>query len=353
MTPDEANGSDDAAAQEPIDPKERVENLRTAFEGGARALVLTHDNPDPDALAAAFSLSAVLEHLEIVSVVGYAGIIGRAENRAMLRELELTPLRVDSRTLGEFDRIALVDTQPGFGNNSLPGTRVADAVIDHHPRRGSLDGVAHVDIRVNYGTTATIVYEYVQAAGVPLPENLITAIFFAIKSETQELGREAGYADREVYLSLLARADKEAVARIQRAAVPRDYFRVFQVAIENARVYGDTVITDVFEVDSPDMVAEIADLMLRLEGAEWAACLGQHKDAIVLSLRTSKADAHAGEVIRQVVADLGRAGGHGTMAGGRMPLGEHSYDEVVGLVRKGLLAELGGDAASGKRLVGD
>ena len=40
-----------APEAEPLDPKERVERLRAAFDGAERGLVLAHDNPDPDALA--------------------------------------------------------------------------------------------------------------------------------------------------------------------------------------------------------------------------------------------------------------------------------------------------------------
>ena len=113
---------------EPIDAKERVENLRTTFEDRRRILVLTHDNPDPDGLASTFALAAVLAHLtDVECEVGYAGIIGRAENRAMLRELDLAPTRIHGDTLERFDAIALVDTQPGFGNNSLPEDRHATA----------------------------------------------------------------------------------------------------------------------------------------------------------------------------------------------------------------------------------
>jgi len=339
-------------AIEPVEPRERLEKLRAAFAGCEHVLVLAHDNPDPDALASGFALSAVLQHLDDVECeVGYGGMIGRAENRAMVRELELDPRAIDGDSLEAFDAVALVDTQPGFGNNSFPSDRPAAAVIDHHPGRGQLDNVAFVDVREGYGASATIVYEYVQSSGVPLPENLLTALFYAIKSETQELGREAGYADREAYLSLLPRADKVAIARIQRARVPRDYFRGFQVAIEAAQVHGRTVITDLGHVDSPDMVAEIADFLLRLEGADWAACMGHHEDSIVMSLRTAEDDGHAGEVIRRVFSDHGRAGGHGTMSGGRAPLDGRDYGEVAEELRQRLLERLGGGGKPGDPLV--
>ena len=340
------------SSAEQSDPKERVERLKATFADADRVAILPHDNPDPDALASAFALRAVLEHTnELECKVVYAGLVGRAENRAMIRELGLDPVRLERVSLADFDGVALVDTQPGFGNNSLPADRQADAVFDHHPGRGELEGVPFVDVREGYGATASIMHEYVQASGVPLSPPLITALFYAIKSETQELAREAGYSDREAYLSLLPRADRAAIASIQRARVPRDYFRAFQIAIENARVHGRAVVTDLRRIESPDMVAEIADFLLRLEGTDWSACLGHFDDALVLSLRTSDPEAHAGEVIRRVVAGLGRAGGHGMMAGGRVPLGDTEYDDLADQVRERLLDNVGGESRSGEALV--
>lgn len=335
-----------------VSPDERVEQLREVFGSASHVLVLSHDNPDPDALASGFALGAVLHDLVGVdATVGYAGIIGRAENRAMVRELDLSPVRLEEIDWNAIDAAALVDTQPGVGNNSLPEDRVAEAVIDHHPVRGRLNGVPFVDIREDYGATATIIFEYAVASGTHFEDNLATALFYAIKSETQELGRGAGDADRSAYLELLPRADKPALARIQRARVPRDYFRAFQLAIENARVHGRAVITDLERVESPDLVAEIADFLLRLEGADWAACLGRYDDAMVLSLRTTDPEAHAGEVIRTVVAGLGRAGGHGMMAGGRVPLRGAAYAELAEEVGGRLLKALGGDKRPGERLI--
>ena len=311
-----------------------------------------HDNPDPDALASAFALSAVLRHLtDAECTVGYGGMIGRAENRAMQRELELTPQRLDGLEWADYDGVALVDTQPGFGNNSLPPERRATAVIDHHPGRGNLDGVAFVDVREGYGAAASILYEYVEASATPLGDNLVTALFYAIKSETQELGRNAGDADRAAYLGLLPRADKERIARIQRARVPREYFRAFQLAIENAAVHDRTVVTDLQRVDSPDIVAEIADFLLRFEGVDWSAAMGRAGDDLLLSLRTTDPESHAGQVIRLVVAGMGHAGGHGMMAGGRVPLRDADYDEMAEKLKTRLLKAVGGDQQSGEKLV--
>ncbi|MFQ5743440.1 MAG: bifunctional oligoribonuclease/PAP phosphatase NrnA [Acidobacteriota bacterium] len=329
-----------------------AEELRRAFADAEQVLILSHDNPDPDALASAFALQTILQTLVgCAATVAYAGIIGRAENRAMLHELELAPVPLEKLAFDEFDGIAMVDTQPGFGNNSLPHGTTPWAVIDHHPSRGAIPGVRFLDIREGYGATSTMLAEYADACGVHLGQQLVTAIFYAIKSETQELGREASDADRRVYLRLFTTSDKEALARIQRARVPREYFRAFGLAIESAEVYGRTVVSDLRRVENPDFVAEIADFLLRLEGVDWACCMGRYGDLLVLSLRTTDAEAHAGKVIRSVVTGLGSAGGHGMSAGGRIPLGSESYAKVSAQVQDILLRALGCDRRPGEPLV--
>src|SRR3954454_18092181 len=88
---------------------------------GGRWLVLTHDNPDPDALASALILTRVLRAAFQQKVTtAYGGIIGRAENRAMFESLRLRFSHIRNLNLKRYQHFALVDTQPKSGNNQLP-----------------------------------------------------------------------------------------------------------------------------------------------------------------------------------------------------------------------------------------
>jgi nanoRNase/pAp phosphatase (c-di-AMP/oligoRNAs hydrolase) len=49
-------------------------------------LILTHNYPDPDGLAAAFALGYLAQqHFGITWKIAYGGMIGRSENRAMVK----------------------------------------------------------------------------------------------------------------------------------------------------------------------------------------------------------------------------------------------------------------------------
>jgi len=90
------------------------------LRGRGKVLILTHDNPDPDSLAAAMAL----KHFIIVQsgnqcALAYGGIIGRGENRVMVNKLDIDAVHIETFMPTDFDVVCLVDTQPGTGNNSL------------------------------------------------------------------------------------------------------------------------------------------------------------------------------------------------------------------------------------------
>jgi nanoRNase/pAp phosphatase (c-di-AMP/oligoRNAs hydrolase) len=79
--------------------------------------------------------------------------------------------------------------------------------------------------------------------------------------------------------------------------------------------------------------------------------MGLYNGSLLLSLRTAEEDAHAGQIIRRVVAGLGRAGGHGAMAGGQIPLSERDYGEVAAQIKARLADELANETAEEESLV--
>jgi nanoRNase/pAp phosphatase (c-di-AMP/oligoRNAs hydrolase) len=147
--------------------KEFSDALIEWVRGKGRILVVVHDNPDPDALAAAFAL----QHLFLVktgqeAVIAFGGLIGRSENQVMVKELEIGVVPISSLALDQFNVVCMVDTQPETGNNSLPPGHPVHLVIDHHPPRPICRSCRWVDVREDYGASATILYEYLLAQDV-------------------------------------------------------------------------------------------------------------------------------------------------------------------------------------------
>lgn len=333
--------------QEAIIAKDRnrdtstLQSLRAAVEGATRLLILPHNDPDPDAIASSVALRWLLDEMwGVESHIAYRGIIGRAENKALVRYLGY-PLRL--LTDGEVSdslRIVLVDTQPGAGNNSLPPSADVSMVFDHHPLLQETSRASFADVRPDVGATSTILTEYCRSVGSELPPSIATALFYGIKTDTMGLGRGAGQADVDAYFYLQSRIDVQALVKIERAQVAPEYFQGLVSALQSARVYGDTLIISTIErMRRPDLPAEMADLLLRLRGVNWVVCMGVYEGEIVASVRTN--DEHgAGELIRDSVGDLGTAGGHGAMAAGQISLRGESPEMLFERLRRRALERL-------------
>src|SRR5262245_23015724 len=316
-------------------------------------VILPHDNPDPDALASAAALkylAATLLEKEAHIVLG--GIVGRAENRAMLTYLNIALVPVSEVHFNGDTAVALVDTQPGRSNNSLPDGLVPAAVIDHHPAYGGYPGVGFLDLPEQYGATSPIVTENLRESK-PTPEpKIATALFYGIAAETQDLGREATAADIEASHFLYPHTNKRRLAKIENARVPREYFRGFREGIEHATLYGRLVIAILDEVRYPDMVAEVADFLLRLDQVEWAAAIGTFGECLHCSVRTTERDVNAGDLLQKVLGGRS-AGGHDMIAGGRLHVGDDpaARERAAAMVRDRLRAALGVDGEPGEPLV--
>lgn len=334
----------------------RVQALVDALADARRVVVLTHDNPDPDALASAFALVRLIRELTSArSSIAFGGIVGRAENRAMIEGLRLPVQSAEEVEFRKVDAVALVDTQPSTGNNSCPRGRMPAIVVDHHRRRRKSARVPFADIRPDYGATATILTEYLREAGISIGGALATGLFYGIQSETQDLGREAALADVEASLFLYPLVRKPLLGRIRHARVPVPYFRALHRALANARIRGNAVVVSLDRLAYPDLVAELADLFLRLEKTEWSVCVGRYGDDILVSIRTTDPRGLAGDVIRAALGRRGFAGGHDMIAGGRVPVGRLTEEDARLLVEElvvQILKELGQANAPGAELLG-
>src|SRR5579871_1520801 len=102
-----------------LSTSQKLDRLFRLARDKKRALVLTHDNPDPDSLASAVALAHLLERkTDIDARVVYGGIIGRAENIAFVKVLHLDVSPVSQIVFDEHDLLALVDSQQPAGNHS-------------------------------------------------------------------------------------------------------------------------------------------------------------------------------------------------------------------------------------------
>jgi nanoRNase/pAp phosphatase (c-di-AMP/oligoRNAs hydrolase) len=279
----------------------KVRRLLKVLGDKKKILIVSHDNPDPDTLGSAYALCHLFkEKLKADVTIGFSGIIGRAENRALITNLNIPLSNLANLALSEFDATVLVDCQQKSGRFSGIESLTPVAIIDHHPFRPESRRVEFHDIQSRIGATSTMITQYYMALGMEMDSRIATALLYGIKSDTRDLGRETGKYDLEAFLYLYPLANLKLLAKIEYAEVSPEYFRVYDRAIENAITYDGLVVSFMGDVDVPDIVAEMADTLIRLQGAGCALVGGYYEDHVFISLRTKDSAMNAGTLVQRV-----------------------------------------------------
>lgn len=319
-------------------PAERLAELERALgatEGPV--LVLTHKSPDPDALGACVGLRLLLcKHFGREATVSTTGRIFRAENLAMVRELELQFEDLLTLDTAEYGAATLVDTQPSFGHTVVPKHPPLAAVFDHHvPPKEEVDlpGV-HQDVRLGVGSTSSLIFEYLETAGVELDQLSATALFCGVRYDTADLSQDYCELDERAYFECLRLADRAVLARIQRPRLPPIYYREMSRCLKLVRRHGPAVVALLGHVPNPESVAEMADFFLRMEGCSWSFVGGAYEEEYYLSLRTQHGFQDAHRLLEAILGDEGSFGGHGRVSGGRVHIDASDPRFVRGLERR-------------------
>ncbi len=309
--------------------KHPVYTLLDLAAGVRSILIVCHNNPDPDSMAAAQALRSIFffqKHKRKI-VIAYGGIVGRAENRQMIRRLKIEMVPVRDINFKSFPLICLVDSQPRTGNNDIPREILPQVVIDHHPLRPITKKCSFHDVRPGYGSSSTILLEYLRELDIPVDRRLATALFYGLKTDTAGFSRSVTKADLDAFNFLSPRLAPRTLAGIETPPVPKGYYLKYMEAINQATLYQDVIVTDMGKLNNPDLVAELADFLFRMETIRWVLAMGEYKDELILSVRTSRRGWWAGKIALRVLRGLGTGGGHERAAGGKVSLSDASPEE--------------------------
>ncbi len=238
----------------------KLEELASVLRGAGRrrVLLLCHNNPDPDSIASAFGFSFLLsKRFGVRSVLGYGGMVTRAENKAMIQRLRIKLQQFSRIEPSKFYAIALIDAQPGTGN-SLMGQRdePPTIVIDHHPLRRLSQKAAFHDVRPHYGATSTIITEYLVASELTPTRSLANALVYGIKTDTNSLGRGATKTDFNAYLYLSSYANPRVVGRIENPPLPREFFEDYLKGLASTLIFRDAAVSSLGKIRSSSIIPE-------------------------------------------------------------------------------------------------
>jgi len=317
----------------PTPKKRRARNSIVRFLSRQRGTlsrlhILTHDHPDPDAISSAWALAYLAEKLAGARTqVLYGGVIGRMENRTLVRMLRVPVRPVKPADLLPPHAVAIVDSQPPFQNNQFPARRHPFIVVDHHPRHAKT-AADFVLIDRDAGATATLLADALLDAELDVPMRLATALVYGIISETQNLGRETGPRDVAAYRRLFPKASMSALSKIQNPPRPSAFFYTLGKAIHQAFVVGRVIGVHLGAVHNQDVVAHMADLLLSHEKMTWSIVTGRYEGRLCVSLRTRSRRAEAGKLLWRLLGSGTSAGGHKMIAGGSLLVGQEARESA-------------------------
>jgi len=319
--------------------RKKVERIRSLFGERKVHILLQHD-PDPDAIGSALALRELLGRNRPTTPIVTFGEVTRPENLAMLKLLDIQIDRISPEDLHkEGARLAMVDVQPPYFEQPLG--RV-DLVVDHHPKRTAFKA-RFADLRTAYGATSTIFTEYLRAAGMEPTQRLATALLYGIKTDTLFLERSSNLADLSAFSYLYPLANKAMIARIERPALPREDLEALGRALSRLQLDNGVAVIHMGEINREDVIPQMAEFCLQIEGVEWGVVSGLVKDRVVISVRNVGYVKSAGEIMKKLYDDIGSAGGHRAMAKAVVPLNRfiEKYGEVSEkVIRDAMIPEI-------------
>ncbi len=299
----------------------RSDQLLNVLSDFRRVLIVMHDNPDPDAIAAGWALHCLITEClgKPVRLVG-GGSIVRAENKHMVALLsppiELVSELTDTPDTGTI----LVDCNIGTSNHLVTRAGIRPvAVIDHHLNGNENVELAFSDIRAEVAASATITASYLHEQNIEPGLKLATATIYAIRTETTGCENVHTALDRSVVSWMTKISDPSLLAEIESAPLDREYFGDLALAMQSTVVFGDTALCFLPRAHGAEIVGEVADLLVRCRPIRCVLCAAVVGDDLLLSARTQRGYGNAARLIQKTLEGLGGGGGHEHRAGGKIP----------------------------------
>ena len=177
-----------------------------------------------------------------------------------------------------------------------------------------------MDIRPAYGATATILTEYLRAAKIVPSRTLATALYYAIKTDTESFRRPALEEDVNAFRYLYGLAEHNFTRKIEYSEIPLNLVRYYGLALERLRIRKNKGYSYLGRVNTPDVLVLIADFLMKVHIIDTSIASGVFEDRLVVILRNAMARRNVGRLAQRAFGRLGHAGGHRAAARAEVPL---------------------------------
>jgi nanoRNase/pAp phosphatase (c-di-AMP/oligoRNAs hydrolase) len=295
----------------------KVRKLRSVVDSGDNMAILV--NADPDALACALALKRLFWRRVKPIDIYRINRIDRADNLALIRLLDIRTHPIRKLRKSAYSRWALVDSQPDHDKRFAAID--FDIIIDHHPRIASPEA-RFMDIQEEYGAAATILTEYLRAAKIKPSPRIATALFHAIKTDTDNFVRPTVDRDIMAFRYLYDYANLNIIKKIESSEITQKMLSRFQKAIRRLIFVNHIAVVHMGRVKQPDTIVQVADFFMKMAEAIGSVASGVSGDRLIVIIRNAGFRRHAGKMARNLFGKVGTAGGHRDSARAEIPLEE-------------------------------
>lgn len=301
---------------------QRLFRLLESWEGVLG--IVTHSNPDPDAISSAMALAAIARAASdrrLQTRILYDGNIGHQENRAFVNLLDIRMEKCTAQQLKECRYLAMVDASAPGVNNTIPRGTPINIVIDHHRAEEEVVAAADfVDIRPGMGATASILTQYLQDLDVPVDKKVATGLLYGIRADTRDFRRNVTPQDLNYVAFLMPLADNDLLDKIMSPSLSKETLDILGKAIQDRVIRSGYLFSNVGYIRNRDALPQAADYLLNLEGVNTALIYGIGDTGIILIARSRDVRINLGNVLAEAFSEIGDAGGHPNMAAAMIPL---------------------------------
>jgi len=273
---------------------------------------------DPDAMASALALKRLFWRKVSKVLIYHINPIQRADNLAFIKLLRIDQLHIRHIKPKKITKWALVDSQPDHHDEFNPYQ--FDIIIDHHAVGESYKAY-FVDIRENYGANSTVMTEYLRAAKIKPSPRLATALFYGIKTDTDNFVRGSLPNDINAFRYLYQFANINIIKKIESSELTKRTLASYRFAMERLILKKGISFIHMGEVDNPDTLVIIADFFMRLAESTWSVVAGNYGGKLIVILRNAGFRGDAGKAAQKLFGQWGGvAGGHKTAGRAEIPI---------------------------------
>lgn len=279
-------------------------------------VIQCHNDPDADAVAAAFAVRAYLLSRGKAAEIVYSGFnpIKKSNMKFMVEWLKIPIKQV--KTIGKAGLLVMVDCQYGEGNAAkLDAEKIA--VIDHHLQ--VTDKFDLGIVKSNLGSCSTVVWELLKKEGFDFSANadVSTALYYGLFTDTNSLMEINHPLDMDMRDDLQPQCDMAVINRLRNCNLTIDELEIAGVALIRNFNDADRHYA-VFKAENcdPNILGFVSDIALQVDTVDICLVYSMQKVGAKLSARSCSREVMASEFVEYIVRGVGSGGGHRDKAGG-------------------------------------